>query len=67
MSKKVMCCKCDKSVTKYNWFGLNFAQPQFTFKKDNNISKFCLCHKCSREMSKWLEASRKDYVRYQFQ
>ena len=66
MSKKVMCCKCDKKVLKYNRFSFTFAQPQFTFENDQNIENFCLCHKCSRELSTWLKASKGDYT-YQYQ
>jgi len=60
MSKKVNCCKCDKKTEKYNWFNFTFAQPEFSFKEDNNIGRFCLCHKCSRLLSNWLEVSRKN-------
>ena len=66
MSKQVICCKCDKYVKKYNRFDFSFAQPEFKFNGTQNISNFCLCHKCSRELSRWLEASRGNN-RYQHQ
>ncbi len=64
MSKSVNCSKCKKTTKKYNWFKMNFSQPQYTFNGTQNISRFCLCHSCSRELSRWMWASEENYLQY---
>ncbi len=64
MSKSVNCSKCNKATKEYNWFKMNFAQKNYEFKGTQNISRFCLCHNCSRELSRWMWASKENYLLY---
>ncbi|UVF62461.1 hypothetical protein [Nitrososphaeria virus YSH_922147] len=66
MNKKVHCHKCGRITETYNRFSFNWAQKEFKFDNDQNIDRFCLCHKCSRLLSSWLEAS-KGVMSYRFE
>ena len=68
MTKKVQCCKCDKKVEIYNWFNFTYAKPEYEFTDMNrNVSRFCLCHKCTGKLAVFLEASRGLSLQYSLQ
>ena len=58
MSKKIHCSKCGKLTEIYNRFSFTFAQKDYVFDGTINIDKFSLCHKDSKKLSSWLEASQ---------